>query len=170
MSRSGYSDDCEDVLALGRWRACVASTLRGKRGQAFLKEILAAMDSMPIKRLVRNVLENDGFGDRYEGYTFQHPMIVGADELVDKTGQVAAMGEVCAMGAAGRARGMDMRGIDPDDPPQVAAAFGVSEYLVAEIAYMNDEAGFRDETPEQRWTRMRAWVSSKIKPAAEATA
>ena len=34
MGRHGYTDDCDDdPLALGRWRAQVASSIRGKRGQ-----------------------------------------------------------------------------------------------------------------------------------------
>jgi len=59
MSRSGYSDDC-DGWALIRWRGAVASAMRGQRGQAFLKEMLAALDALPEKRLVRGELEADG--------------------------------------------------------------------------------------------------------------
>jgi hypothetical protein len=61
MSRSGYTDDCDDdVLALGRWRAQVASAIRGKRGQAFLRELLDALDAMPVKRLIADDLIKDG--------------------------------------------------------------------------------------------------------------
>ena len=34
MSRSGYTDDSEDPLALGRWRQAVKRSLEGRRGQA----------------------------------------------------------------------------------------------------------------------------------------
>jgi hypothetical protein len=60
MSRSGYSDDCDDPLALGRYRAQVMSAIRGRRGQALLRELLAALDAMPEKRLVAGELEADG--------------------------------------------------------------------------------------------------------------
>lgn len=62
MSRSGYCDDYgdDDPLALGRYRAQVASAIRGKRGQALLRELLAALDAMPEKRLVAGELEADG--------------------------------------------------------------------------------------------------------------
>jgi hypothetical protein len=60
MSRSGYSDDCDDVLGLGRYRAQVMSAIRGRRGQALLRELLAALDAMPDKRLVAGELEADG--------------------------------------------------------------------------------------------------------------
>lgn len=62
MSRSGYSDDYgdDDPLALGRYRAQVASAIRGKRGQVLLRELLTALDAMPNKRLVSGELEADG--------------------------------------------------------------------------------------------------------------
>ena len=59
MSRSGYVDDCEDPLVLGRWRAQVRSAMRGKRGQAFLRELADAMDAMPEKILIANELINE---------------------------------------------------------------------------------------------------------------
>lgn len=51
MSRSGYSDDY-DQWSLIRWRGAVASAIRGKRGQALLREMLAALDAMPEKALI----------------------------------------------------------------------------------------------------------------------
>lgn len=62
MSRSGYSDDFgdDDPLELGRYRAQVNSAIRGKRGQALLRELLAALDAMPDKRLVAGELEAEG--------------------------------------------------------------------------------------------------------------
>lgn len=60
MSRSGYSDDLEP-LTLGRWRAQVASSIRGKRGQKLLVDLLEALDAMEIKELISNELEtSDG--------------------------------------------------------------------------------------------------------------
>jgi len=60
MSRSGYSEDCDDQWALIRWRGAVKSALRGKKGQAFLREALAALDALPEKKLVENELEVSG--------------------------------------------------------------------------------------------------------------
>ena len=59
MGRSGYSDGC-DGWDLIRWRGAVASAIRGERGQAFLKEMLAALDALPEKRLIAEALEEDG--------------------------------------------------------------------------------------------------------------
>ena len=46
MSRSGYGDDIGQ-WDLIRWRGAVQSAMCGKRGQAFLKEMLAALDALP---------------------------------------------------------------------------------------------------------------------------
>jgi hypothetical protein len=45
MSRSGYSDDCSG-RELVLWRGAVASALRGRRGQAFLRELVDALDAV----------------------------------------------------------------------------------------------------------------------------
>lgn len=57
MSRSGYAEDGEmENWELIRWRGAVASAIRGKRGQSFLLEMIEALDSLPQKRLLENVL------------------------------------------------------------------------------------------------------------------
>jgi len=158
MSRSGYIDDYDDddVLWCGRYRAQVKSATRGKRGQKFLKGILAAMDAMPEKKLYPNVLVNDGLPGLDE-------IIVGGDELVDECGRELPMGAVCAMGAYAKHHALDTSNVDPDDPPQVAALFDVAEPLVREIAYVNDEGGLGRETPEARFLRVRRWIENQIR-------
>lgn len=130
MSRSGYSDDFDDHRQLAMWRGAVTSAIRGKRGQSFLKEMLAAFDAMPEKNLVAWELEKGG--------------------------------EVCAIGSVGKVRGVDMTKLDPEDREAVADAFGISPAMAAEIVYMNDEWGPSKEPPEERFTRMRAWIFSQI--------
>lgn len=56
MSRSGYSDDCEN---LELWRGTVRRALQGRRGQVFLMELAAAMDAMPVKELISGELVNE---------------------------------------------------------------------------------------------------------------
>ena len=131
MSRSNYSDDIDDQWQWIRWRGAVNSAINGARGQAFLKEMLSALDALPEHKLVANALQ--------EGNS------------------------VCAMGAVGKARGVDMAEIDPEDSVTVASTFGISDALAREIAYYNDEASWNDETPEQRYTRMRRVIQSCIR-------
>jgi hypothetical protein len=132
MSRSGYNEDCDDdQWSFIMYRGMVASATRGRRGQALLKDVLIAMNGMPLKRLIAHELEQDG--------------------------------AVCAIGAAGKLRGVDMSNLDPDDPETVAGRFDVADCLAREIVWKNDECGRRKETPEERFRRMRKWVRSQIK-------
>jgi hypothetical protein len=136
VSRHGYSEDSDDTWASIRWSGAVKSAIRGKRGQALLRDLLAALDAMPEKALI-------------------------AEELVTPSG------EVCALGCLARARGMDVSGVAPDDPENVAKLFGVSEALVQEIAFHNDDYnswwGARAQDPAARWRRVRAWVASQLR-------
>lgn len=132
MSRSNYTDDCDNLYL---WRGAVDSAMRGMRGQKLLGDLVAALDAMPVKRLIAWSLETDG--------------------------------EVCALGACGRSRGIDVSKLDPEEPSQVAKAFNIAPALAQEIVYMNDEYERTDETPEARWVRMRKWAASQIVKAGE---
>ena len=57
MSRSGYVDDPEH---LELYRANVARSIQGRRGQAFLRELAAALDAMPVKELIQERLIDEG--------------------------------------------------------------------------------------------------------------
>lgn len=54
MSRHGYTDEGDNIAL---WRGQVASAIRGKRGQAFLREMLDALEAMPEKKLIMNELQ-----------------------------------------------------------------------------------------------------------------
>lgn len=139
MSRSGYCDgdwwDEGDQWRAIRWAGALKRAKEGHRGQAFFREMLAALDAMPVKRLVRSAL-------------------VCADGC-------------CAMGAVAIARQQDVSGVDPEDPDQVAFALGIASALAADIADRNDDdfgcyGPGNNETPEQRWHRVRGWVLKQI--------
>lgn len=70
-------------------------------------------------------------------------------------------GEVCALGALGRQRSIDMTSFDPEEAKPIAEAFNIAPALAKEIFFMNDEWEY-NETPEQRYTRMREWVEKQI--------
>lgn len=129
MSRSGYSDDI-DNWQLIKWRGAVASAIRGKRGQLFLMELIAAMDALPEPKLIAHALEQDGC--------------------------------VCALGAVGKRRGIEMGSVDPDDHETVAGVFDLAHAMACEIVYENDEAGPYKETPEERFIRIRKWAVANL--------
>lgn len=131
MSRCGYHDDCDyDWWSHIRWRGQVASAIKGRRGQAFLRELIESLDILPEKRLVKEALED--------------------------------CGGVCAIGSVGLKRGVNMSGLDPEEPVAIASVFGIASQMVREIEYMNDEGAW-NETPEQRWARMRNWAAANLK-------
>lgn len=130
MSRSGYNEDCDNDWQLIMWRGAVASAIRGKRGQAFLKEMLASLDLLPDQRLISHDLEIED-------------------------------GSVCAIGAVGKSRGVDMKDIDPENYSAIAGVFGISEALAREIMFMNDD--YETETPEKRYQGMHKWIERHIR-------
>lgn len=139
MSRSGYCDSYGDdnPWDLIRYRGAVESAFRGRRGQAFLREMLAALDALPEKRLI-------------------------TEELAERARETDPV-QVCAIGSVGLYRGIDMSPLDPYDASSIAGVFGIAESMAREIVYMNDEGSWKSETPEQRFERMRAWIIGKIK-------
>jgi len=162
MSRSGYTDDIDNHWHHIMWRGRVASSIRGKRGQALLRDLLAALDAMPDKRLYPN-------------------------SFATVSGEYCTLG---VLGAA-RGTKMDDLGDAEDgcDERLVADRFGVAAPLVQEIMYMNDEwvddykfvdveicgpvrflerhrrsVHMNDDTaPQRRWRVMRNWVAEQIK-------
>lgn len=168
MSRSGYNDDEIDMLALGRWRAQVRSATRGKRGQRLLRDMLAALDAMPEKRLIAGELEVSADADEKRAQAwvklFGDPAAADRyrERFVRPRTEHFRDGDVCALGALGRVRGLDMSDLDPEEPEGVASAFDVASPLAREIFYVNDDYWNPGETPEQRWQRVRKWVASQI--------
>lgn len=59
MSRCNYSDELDNWDMI-MWRGAVTSALRGKRGQEALKELLRALDAMPVKQLISHELVDHG--------------------------------------------------------------------------------------------------------------
>jgi hypothetical protein len=140
MSRSGYQDyaDYDDsALSLGRWRGIINSATRGKRGQVFFRELVAALDALPEKRLIKNDLQSD------EG--------------------VCALG--CLGRAKGLDMSdLDVEAMAEDyDFSKLGEAFNIAEQLSQEVMWVNDERN-RADTPEQRWQHVRDWAARRICP------
>lgn len=141
MGRSGYSDDYGDSdLPIELYRQAVHRATTGYRGQHLLRRLRDALDAMPSKRLI-------------------------AGNIKDAAGQVCALGALDPTAPAYTGDDWDE---DFGHARKLATHFNVAPALASEIVYMNDEAlSWKDETPEARWTRMRAWVETQIVAATD---
>lgn len=166
MSRSGYSDDNEDHLALGRWRQAVKRACEGKRGQTLLRELVEALDAMQDKRL-------------------------SSGSFATAEGEFCTLGVL----GVRRGTKMDDLGDEDDcDPAEVGQRFGIAPAMAAEIMYLNDEYAadewkwvdvelcgpvrpywpdygrhtksmrvHNDNHLVERWQSMRAWAAKQLK-------
>ena len=140
MSRSGYNEggDQENWDYI-RWRGAVTSAIRGKKGQAFLREMREALDAIPIKELAAEVLVED---------------------------KVAVDGEspkACALGVIALKRKLDVSRIDIDFWEGIHHSFNISNALAREIIWINDEA-YYPKNDAERWRAVRWWVEANIIP------
>lgn len=165
MSRHGYIEfDGDDPLAEGRWRGALKSAMRGRRGQDFFRELIAALDALPEKALATNSFTRGG--------------------------EICALGAVAVKRGIDVSEFEPGEGEDSWDNDvehdKVAAAFGIAESLAREVMYENDEGDHwhwaddgsicegihhgvtrevrRHDTPQERWQRMRAWAAGQLRP------
>jgi len=166
MSRSGYTDDCEDQWGLIRWRGAVNSAIKGRRGQAFLCEALGALDAMPVKELIgESLVTADG--------EFCTLGVVGAARGMD----IAAIDpddRVAVAKSFGISEALAAEIMYENDE------CAVSNWLYLDIEICGPmRSGYPDRgshkrsvmvanprVAEERWIGMRRWITSQIKPHA----
>jgi hypothetical protein len=135
MSRSGYTDDC-DGTELAMWRGAVRSAIRGARGQLLLRDMLAALDAMPVKRLIKGAL-------------------VTADGECCGLGAVALARKLDVSGVSPDDRD-DVAAVFDIAPALAAEIAYVND---DDVFYLRGE-----QTPEERFLHVRTWVESQIRP------
>jgi hypothetical protein len=137
MSRSGYSEDYDEQFpnAGALYRSSITSATRGKRGQAFFRALVDALDAMPDKRLI-------------------------ADDLATSEG-VCAIG---ALGQSRGIKMDDLSPEDASrvagrfNIAECLAREVVFENDEGGGFYWSA----KPETPEHRWQRMRDWAAAQI--------
>jgi hypothetical protein len=133
MSRSGYSDGC-DGWDLIRWRGAVKQAIHGKRGQQFLREMLTALDALPEKRLISDLLEDGG--------------------------EVCAIGSV----GVKRGVDLKKLDPENPDGIAAAFGISAALVQEIEFINDDDFDYGRKTTPEQRFQAVRAWVVEQLAP------
>jgi hypothetical protein len=85
-----------------------------------------------------------------------------ADELED------ADGEVCAIGALVRHRGVEIKS-DPEEMEEVGVELGMPRLVAWKVVQVNDDIDYRyvgdkrvDYTPEERYEKMLAWTQKQL--------
>lgn len=146
-----YSEEDEDFPGQAElWQANCERSLKGKKGQASLRDLEAALLALPSPRLI-------------------------AGELQNKAGEVCAIGALakfkgheCPIVAYGLDEFGDTE-IDPIDVESatidLAKTLGVPRMVAIAVAAENDAAWVKLDS-EQRYQRVLAWVRQEIQPTA----
>lgn len=133
MNRSGYVDEVDDYWAYIRYCGARNKAIKGKRGQAFLKELLEVLEAMPEKKLI-------------------------AEELVTTEGEVCALGAI----ACARNLDLTGVSVDDWDTISrkfnISKTLGREIAYMNDEAW---DWG-KGCTPEYRWESVRNWVKSEI--------
>lgn len=148
MSR--FSDDYDEDFAnqAALYNANTERCLKGKRGQAFLKEMEAALLTLPQKKLINGA--------------------------VCQEGQVCAIGALALKRKrdAGDSIAAALYWLEKEAPDEWQESDATADYaeehldvlrrLAFRMAWVNDLKEPEEETPEQRYERVLKWVRSKI--------
>jgi hypothetical protein len=169
--------ECDDIETQRRWalqRANTARQIRSKHGQAFLRELLAAMEALPEKRLIEGAIAKDGAVCSLGALALKRRVDAGEDRQ-------AVLDELAS------------KNVDPESDDfdgdyiwdWAVAALEAPSLIAWEIPSENDDGGqkyvatkpqpwtgpggtkyvavYEEITAEDRYRRMVRWIRSQIK-------
>ena len=163
--RLNYSEDEDFPGQFNIWQANCRRSLQGKRGQAALKRLEAALLGMPTKRLIR--------------------------EAISEVNESAGRLEVCALGAVAMMEGHEQILYGDDEAEEAGVAMGFPRLVAWKVVEQNDIQldghyvyaegptmpygkwdrdhyeprgvwTWFDYTPEERYEAVLAWVRSQL--------
>jgi hypothetical protein len=135
--RIGYSEDEDFPGQFALYQANCRRSIKGKEGQAVLRELEQALLALPAKRLIADELRN-------------------------------AEGEVRAVGALAKYRGVEKTEADPEDMEEVGVELGMPRLVAWKVVCLNDIElggygyGLVSVTPEERYVKVLEWVRRQI--------
>jgi hypothetical protein len=128
-----------------------------------------SLDDLELGRW-RGVVASAARGRR--GQRFFRDLIEALDALPEKRlvrNELETQdGAVCALGALGKARGVDLSTLDTTDWGELGATFDIAHQLAQEVMFNNDEPGYN--TPEERWLAIREWAVRSLRDPEERAA
>ena len=151
--RVSFSDEEDYQGQFNLWHANCWRSRRGRKGQATLRELEAALLTMPVKEL-------------------------HVDVLVEPTGEACAIGAMLLQrkvneGMTREEAATELGKLDPYDTEHHGVEIGGMPRLVAwSVAVENDDNYFCEskETPTHRYERVLAWVRLQLKAVGEQSA
>lgn len=156
--RVNYCDEEDRPGQFALWDANVKRSIRGKRGQAALREFEAALLAMPEKRLIRDLLTNEdgevcaiGCYARHKGLDLSK---FDPEDESDEVGVAAGMPQLVAWSIVA------LNDITLDVVWEVADGPAQRGHGV----YKGGIPLIRDMTPEERYAKVLAWVQEKLTP------
>ena len=139
--RVDYSEDEDYGGQFNLWQANCRRSRQGKKGQAALRELEAALMNMPVKRIQKDVfVEPSG-----------ETCAIGALMLDRKVS--AGMTRVQAVA--------ECSALEPLDTEEHGISIGLPRLVAWSVAVENDEF-YRTESPEERYLRILAWVRKQL--------
>lgn len=116
-----------------------------------------------ILNLYRGTVKRALNGKR--GRAFLQELAAAMDAMEEKIlihGDLINENGCCAIGVVCKARNVNTAGVDVEDASAVGNLVNISKSMAAEIEYINDEDGPYNETPSERWVRVRKWVAKQL--------
>lgn len=159
--RINWSDEEDQPGQFALWEANCQRSIRGRKGQAELRELEAALLALPEKRLIRDALVDDQGGVCAIGCYAQHKGLdlstFDPEDESDEVGVAAGMPRLVAW--------------------SIVALNDVTLDTVWEVAEGPVQRGYgsykggiplvRDMTPEERYEKVLAWVRRALKGPAD---
>ena len=156
MSRIGFSDDEERPGQFALWDANCRRSMRGKRGQAALRELEAALLAMPEKRLIRDLLTDDDGGVCAIGAYARHKGLdlskFDPEDESDEVGVAAGMPALVAWSVVA------LNDVTLDTVWEVSDG-PLNRW---DATYRGGIPLVRDMTPEERYEKVLAWVRANL--------
>lgn len=149
MSRITYCDDEDFQNQAYLWEANQERSIKGRKGQAALRELEAALLALPEKRLI-------------------------AEELENAAGEVCAVGALAKFKGKENPRvaadlgqvPLDDNEVLPEELEEVtidlAQQLGIPRMVAVAVVHENDDCWPANITPEQRYNKMLAWTQQQL--------
>lgn len=143
-------DSVEDELRGWAFQANCERAVKGKKGQAFLQELEAALIAMPEKKLVPRFQNELGYVCPLSAVYLKRKIAEGKtrDQALDEL-----------------ERSIPPDGYGWDATVAASEALKIVKPLAYQVMYVNDEDCY-GATPEERYSRVLAWVRSELKVVA----